>query len=217
MTEQVEHLLAHFFELQVEVHQDLGGHPFLLAQEAKQEVFGPHVVVVQIAGFLDGILDDLLGSRGLGQFAHRDHFRAGLNNLLDLVADLSKVDVQVPQDVGGDATSFLDQAEQDMFGSDVLVVEALGLLIGQLHHLASAIGEAFIHSSTPIRRSYPHGITPIQRAAPRTTEVIIGAGNGKSSGRQSAGRSISSPSRSRLAWEPPDYKKTDFPATLQAP
>src|SRR5208283_3025808 len=97
-----------------------------------------------------------------------------------------------------DATSFLDQAEQDMFGSDVLVVEALGLLIGQLQHLTSAIGEAFIHSSTPIRRSYPHGNPPIQRAAPRTTEVIICAGNGKGARKQSEGRSISSPSRSHL-------------------
>ena len=33
-----------------------------------------------------------------------------------------------------------------MFGADVLVVESLGLLIGELHHLASTIGEAFIHA-----------------------------------------------------------------------
>jgi hypothetical protein len=36
--------------------------------------------------------------------------------------------------------------EQDVFRADVLVVEALGLLIGQLHHLAGTIGEAFIHA-----------------------------------------------------------------------
>ena len=76
VTEQVEHLLAHFFQLQVQVHQDLGGHALLLAQQAEQEVFGPHVVVVQVAGFLDRILDDLLGPRGLGQLAHRDHVGA---------------------------------------------------------------------------------------------------------------------------------------------
>ncbi len=111
MTEQVQHLLAHFFQLQVEVHQHLGGHSLLLAQQAEQEVFGPHVIVIQVAGFLDGILDDLLGSRGLGQFAHRDHFRAGLNDLLDLVADLPQVDVEVAQDVRGDAAALLDQAE----------------------------------------------------------------------------------------------------------
>ena len=105
VTEQVEHLLAHFLELQAQVHQDLGGHALLLAQQAEQQVFGPHVVVVEVAGFLDGVLDDLLGPRGLGQLAHRDHFRAGLDDLLDLDADLSQVDVQVLQDVRGDAAA----------------------------------------------------------------------------------------------------------------
>ena len=70
----------------------------------------------------------------------------GLDDLLDLEADLAQVDVEVLQDVGGDAAALLDQAEQDVFGADVLVVEALGLLVGQLHHLAGTIGEAFIHA-----------------------------------------------------------------------
>ena len=146
VTEQVEHLLAHFFQLQIQVHQHLGGHALLLAQQPEQEVFGPHVIVVQVARFLDGILDDLLGPRGLGQLPHRDHVGAGLDDLLDLVADLPQVDVQVLQDVRGDAAALLDQAEQDVFGADVLVVESLGLLVGQLHHLAGTVGEAFIHA-----------------------------------------------------------------------
>ena len=53
VTEQVEHLLAHFFQLQVQVHQDLGGHALLLAQQAEQEVFGADVVVIEVARFLD--------------------------------------------------------------------------------------------------------------------------------------------------------------------
>ena len=57
----------------------------------------------------------------------------GLDDLLDLQADLAQVDVEVLQDVGGDAGAFLDQAQQDVLGADVLVVEALGLLVGQLH------------------------------------------------------------------------------------
>ncbi len=111
MTEQVQHLLAHFFQLEIQVHQHLGGHPLLLAQQAEQEVFGSHVIVIQVAGFLDRILDDLLGSRSLGQLAHRNHFGAGLNDLLDLVANLPQVNIQISQDVGGDAAPLLDQAE----------------------------------------------------------------------------------------------------------
>ncbi len=111
MTEQVQHLLAHFVQLQIKVQEHLGGHPLLLAQEPEQEVFGAHVIVIQVAGFLDGILDHLLRSRSLGQLAHRNHFRAGLNDLLDLIANLTQVDFQIPEDVRGDAAPLLDQAE----------------------------------------------------------------------------------------------------------
>src|ERR1700733_8541009 len=34
-----------------------------------------------------------------------------------------------------------------MLGPDVFVVESLGLLIGQLHYLAGAVGKSFVHSS----------------------------------------------------------------------
>ena len=111
MTEQVQHLLAHFIQLEIQVQQHLGGHPLLLAQQPEQEVFSPHVIVIQVAGFLDRILDNLLGSRRLRQLAHRHHFRAGLDDLLNLVANLPKVDLQIPQDVRGNAATFLDQAE----------------------------------------------------------------------------------------------------------
>ena len=44
---------------------------------------------------------------------------------------------------------FLDQAEQDVLGADVLVVEPLGFLVGQLHHFAGAVGKAFVHGWFP--------------------------------------------------------------------
>ena len=74
----------------------------------------------------------------------------GLDDLLDLDADLAEVDVEVLQHVGRHAAAFLDQAQQDVLGADVLVVEALGLLVGQLHHLPGTVGETFVHQrSTP--------------------------------------------------------------------
>ena len=111
MTEQVQHLLAHFFQLEVQVHQHLSRDTLLLTQQAEQEVFGSHVIVIQVASFLDGILNHLFRSRSLGQFPHRDHFRAGLNDLLNLVTDLTQVDIQIPEDIRGNAAAFLDQAK----------------------------------------------------------------------------------------------------------
>ena len=74
--------------LSAEVHQHLGGDAFLLAQQAQEQVLGADVVVVEAAGLLDGVLDDLLGARGVGELAHGDHVGAALDDLLDLEADL---------------------------------------------------------------------------------------------------------------------------------
>jgi len=147
--EQVQHLLAHFLELQAQVQQHLRRHAVLLAQQAEQQVLGADVVVVQVAGFLDRVLDDLLRPRGLGQLAHGDHLGAALDELLDLQTHLAQVDAEVLQHVGAHAAAFLHQAEQDVLGADVLVVEALGLLVGQGHDLAGAIGETFEHGLKP--------------------------------------------------------------------
>ena len=145
VAQQVEHFLADFFELQAQVHQHLGGHAFLLAQQAQQDVLGADVVVVQVAGLFHRVLDDLLGPRRLRQLAHGDHVGAALDELFDFEADLAQIDVEVLEHVGGDAAAFLDQAQQDVLGADVFVVEPLRLLVGQLHDLAGAVGKSFVH------------------------------------------------------------------------
>ena len=106
-----KHLLADLFQLQAQVHQHLGGHALLLAQQAQQDVLGAHVVVVQVAGLLHRVFDDLLGPGRLRQLAHRDHVGPALHQLLDLQADLAQVDVEVLQDVGRHPAALLDQAQ----------------------------------------------------------------------------------------------------------
>ena len=153
VAEQVENFLADFFQLQAQVHEHLGGDAFLLAQQAEQDVLGADVVVVQVAGLFHRVLDDLLGPRRLRQLAHRDHVGAALDELLDFEADLAQIDVEVLQHVGRHAAAFFDQAQQDVLGADVFVVEALGLLIGQLHHLAGTVGKSFVHFHLRCNRS----------------------------------------------------------------
>src|SRR5262249_12224557 len=143
--QQVQDFLADVFEAQAEVHQDLGGDALLLAQESQQQVLGADVVVAEVARLLDGVLDDLLGPRRLRQLAGRADLGARLDELLDLQADLAEVDVEVLQHVGGDAGALLDQAQEDVLRADVLVVEPLRLLVGQLHHLAGTVRESLIH------------------------------------------------------------------------
>ena len=111
-------------------------------------MLGTDVVVIEVACLFNGVLDDLFGSRSLGQFAHRDHFRArtGLDDLLDLQPNLAQVDIEVLQHIGRDAGTLFHEAQQYMFRADVLVVEALRLLVGELHNLAGSIGEALVHA-----------------------------------------------------------------------
>ena len=148
--EQVEHLFANILEFQAEVHQHLGRHSLLFPQQPQQQVLGPHVVVVEVLGFLESVLDHLLRPRRLGQFAHGDHVGTRLDNLLDFKPNLAEIDVEVFQHVGGNTRAFLDQPQQNVLGADVLVVEPLGLLVGQLHHLACPIGETFVHLSLSV-------------------------------------------------------------------
>ena len=145
MAEQVEHFLADFFQLEAQVHQHLGGDAFLLAQQAEQDVLGADVVVVQVAGLFHRVFDDLLGPRRLRQLAHRDHVGPALDELLDLEADLAQIDVEVLEHVGGHAAALFDEAQQDVLGADVFVVEALRLLVGELHHLSGAVSKSFVH------------------------------------------------------------------------
>ena len=50
------------------------------------------------------------------------------------------------EDVDGDALAELDQAEQQVLGADVVVVEAVGFLARQREHLLGARGE-IVHAS----------------------------------------------------------------------
>ena len=151
VTKQVQYLLAHVLELEAQVHQDLCCHAFLLSQQAQEQVLGSDIVVIEIPRFFHRVFENLLGPWRLGQFPHGHHVRARLNQLLDLKSDLAQIDVQVLENVGSDAGSLLHQAEQDVLGADVFVIEPLRFLIGELHHLAGSVRETFIHSAFSVK------------------------------------------------------------------
>ena len=163
MPQQVQYLLADILQLQAQVHQHLSRHTLLLTQQTQQQVLGADVVVIEILGFFESVLDDLLGPGRLGQLAHRDHVGSRLHDLLDLETDLAEVHVEVLQDVGGDTRTFLDQTQQHVLGPDVLVVEPLSLLVGQLHHLPRPIGESLVHHSLSVLDRMSHAIVAHRR------------------------------------------------------
>ena len=103
--DKIEDLLADLFQLQAEVHEHLGGHSFVLAEQAQQDVLRANVVVVEVARLFDRVLDHLLGARACGSLPVVTISGPALDELLDFEANLAEVDVEVLQDVGGDAAT----------------------------------------------------------------------------------------------------------------
>ena len=103
MTQQVQHFVAHIFQLHAKIHQNLSSDAFLFTQQAQQQMLGADVIMVEVSSLIHGVFNDFLRTRRLRQLAHRDHIRSRLDNLLDFDADLSKIDVKILQHVGCNA------------------------------------------------------------------------------------------------------------------
>ncbi len=45
----------------------------------------------------------------------------------------------------GFSAAFLDESQEHVFGLDVLMVEPLRLMVGQLHDLPGVVGKSLVH------------------------------------------------------------------------
>jgi hypothetical protein len=142
--EELDDLLAHPVEVCAELHEHLGCNALALADEAEQDVLGADVVVAELKGFAQRELEHLLGAR-------RERDVAGglllalADDVLNLLANRIERDVERLECLSGDALSLVDEAEQDVLGADVVVVEHLGLFLGQNDDAASSVGKSLKH------------------------------------------------------------------------
>ena len=142
--QQLDDLLADARQVGAELDEHLGGDALALADQAEQDVLGADVVVAQLEGFAQRQLEDLLGPRGERDVPGRR--RAALaDDLLDLVAHGLQRDAEALEGLGGDALTLVDEAEQDVLGADVGVVEQARFLLGEDDDPAGPIGESFEH------------------------------------------------------------------------
>ena len=114
--------------------------PSPFADQAQQQVLGADVVVAQPAGLVDGQLDDALGARGQADLAD-DRAIAAADDELDRGPDLGELDVHVLEHARSDALALADEAEQQVLGADVVVVEPLRLVLRKRQDLARAVRE----------------------------------------------------------------------------
>ena len=152
--EQRDDLRAHLVQVGAKLHEDLRGDAFSLADETQQDVLGPDVVVTELQRFAQGQLENLLRARRERDVTGRRHL-ALTDDLLDLLAHRLQHDAERLQRLRRDAFTFVDQSEQDVLGSDVVVVEHPRFFLGEDDDPARAVCESFEH-----RRAFLYAALP---------------------------------------------------------
>jgi hypothetical protein len=147
-TRELEDLLADAVEVGAQLHEDLGGDALALADEPEQDVLGADVVVAELQRLAQAQLEDLLGARREGDVA-AGGLLALADDLLHLLAHGVQGDAEGLHRLGGDALPLVDQAEEDVLGPDVVVVEHPGLFLSQDDDAAGAVGEPLEHAVAP--------------------------------------------------------------------
>ena len=108
---------------------------FTFAQEPEQNVLGADVGMIERLRFLAGERENFFHARRVRNVADHLGLRPGADLLLDFHPHGFEVETHLLQDVDGHALPELDQAEQQMLGPDVIVVEAVGFLAGERQDL----------------------------------------------------------------------------------
>ena len=144
--EELDDLLAHAIEVGAELDEHLSGNTLALADESQQDVLGADVVVAQLQRFAQGQFEHLLGARSEGNVS-AGRLLALANDLLDLLAHGLKRNAQTFERLGGDAFALMDEAEQDVLGADVVVIEHARLFLREHHNPASPVGKPLEHAS----------------------------------------------------------------------
>ena len=172
--QHADDLVADLLRVGVEVEQDAGGDALVLADEAEQDVLGADVVVSERERLAEGELEDLLGAGREGDLAGGD-LLAGADDADDLGAHALDGDVEGLEDAGGKALLLAQQAEQDVLGADVVVLERPRLFLREDDHLPGPLCESLkqlVKPPLPLLRS----------SVPRSSSRL--------GGRDSAGGSI---------------------------
>src|SRR5437868_12321836 len=105
------------------------------------------MAVAELAGLVDGELDDLLRSRRERDLARRGGRVAAADDERDGRTDLGQLDAEGIEDPRRDALALTREPEQEVLGPDVVVVEPDGFVLGKGQHPLRPIVE-------PVERSH---------------------------------------------------------------
>jgi hypothetical protein len=133
-------LAAHLLGRYPKPLQDIQPHAFILTHETQQQVLGPDVVVPHAAGFFNRQLEDLLRPRS--QLDPAAGVPSDAGKTLNHLFYARRIQSEFAKNTASDTTLFSDQAEKEVFGTDVIVVHPLSLFMCQAENSACTLCEA---------------------------------------------------------------------------
>ena len=115
-------------------------------------MLGPDVVVAQREGLAQRQLEHLLGARRKRNLPRGDLVTLA-DDACDLGANLLHGDVERLEDASGKPFFLAQEAEEDVLGSDVVVLQRPRLVLREHHDLPRPFGESL---EQLLRPSFPH-------------------------------------------------------------
>ena len=96
--------------------------------------------MIQATSLVNGQLDHFFGTRSEADLTEDDAIST-TNYKFNGTPNLIQFDAEVTQNFSGNSLSFADKSEQEMFGANVVVLEALGFLLSEAQNFARTLGK----------------------------------------------------------------------------
>ena len=143
--------LANLIALDADVREDLHGNAIALANDAKQKMLGRDVVLPELQRLAKRALEHALGTR-------RERNMAGsgggilIGDVLYLADDLVIGDIELLQGTRGDAFALADQAQEQVLGAHIGLLQLTCLLLCENKDTSGLVGKLFKHTRKPPRK-----------------------------------------------------------------
>jgi fatty-acyl-CoA synthase len=148
LRQQLDDLLAQLVQFGAQPDQHLRGHAVTLTDQAQQDVLGADVALAELQRLTQRELQYLLGP-GRERDVPGRRLLAPADDLLDLLPHGIQADLQRLQRPGRDTFALVDEAEQEVLGTDVVVIKRPGFFLSQDHHPPGPVGKPLEHRLPP--------------------------------------------------------------------
>ena len=146
---QLDDRLADLCELCSEFHEYLCCNAFALTNQAEEDVFGADVVVTELERLAQREFENLLRP-----WCERNMSRGGLGSLSNYLHNLGahrlEIDVEAFERTGSNPFTLMDESKEDVFGTDVVVVQEARFLLSQYDDPAGSVCKTLEHVRYPL-------------------------------------------------------------------